>query len=187
MSLSDQRLTSNRASRLRGRLFACSVLLLALPLLAACESGGFRPLYATGPSGVNVNQKLARVDVVTIPSRVGQRIRNDLIFENNGGALPEPPAYRFDVAIRESLLSTLVRQDGESASQIYSLDAKFKLIRLADKKVILEGVSYGRAGFDRFGSIYSNVRAREDAENRAAKTVATDLKGRLAAFLSTES
>jgi len=187
MWLSDARSSSITATRVQRRCAAVCVLLLAVPLLAACETGGFRPLYATGPSGVNVNQKLARVDVATIPSRVGQRIRNELIFENNGGALPETPLYRFDIAIRESLLSTLVRQDGESASQIYSLDAKFKLIRIADKKVILEGVSYGRAGFDRFSSIYSNVRAREDAENRAAKTVATDIKGRLAAFLSTES
>jgi LPS-assembly lipoprotein len=164
----------------------CAIVTV-LPLLGACESGGFRPLYATGSSGAAVNQKLARVDVATIPSRVGQRIRNELIFENNGGALPEAPEYRLDVAIRESLLSTLVRSDGEASSQIYNLDARFKLIRLADKKVILEGASYGRAGFDRFSAIYSNVRAREDAENRAARTVSTDIKGRLAAFLASDS
>ena len=169
-----------------GRLAVLCLILVLSPVLGACESGGFRPLYATGPSGSAVNQKLARVDVATIPSRVGQRVRNDLIFENNGGALPEAPDYRLDIAIRESVLSTLVRSDGEASSQIYSLDAKFKLIRLADKKVILEGASYGRAGFDRFTSIYSNVRAKDDAENRAAKTVSTDIKGRLAAFLASE-
>jgi LPS-assembly lipoprotein len=80
-----------------------------------------------------------------------------------------------------------VRTDGEAASQIYSLDAQFKLIRIADKKIILEGISYGRAGFERFSQIYSNVRAREDAENRAARTVAADLRSRLAAFLATKT
>lgn len=168
-----------------GRLIALCALLAALPLLAACESG-FRPLYATGSNGSALNQKLARVDVASIPSRVGQRIRNELIFENNGGALPDAADYRLDVAIRESLISTLVRSDGEASSQIYNLDAKFKLYRLSDKRLILEGVSYGRAGFDRFAPIYANVRAREDAENRAAKTVSTDIKGRLAAFLANE-
>ena len=49
---------------------------------------------------------------------------------------------------------------------------------------MLEGTSHARAGFERFDSIYSNVRAREDAENRAARTIADDLKTRLAAYLS---
>jgi LPS-assembly lipoprotein len=80
-----------------------------------------------------------------------------------------------------------VRTDGEAASQIYNLDAKFRLIRVADKKQVLEGISYGRAGFERFSQIYSNVRAREDAENRAARTVASDMKSRLAAYLAAPS
>jgi LPS-assembly lipoprotein len=50
---------------------------------------------------------------------------------------------------------------------------------------MLEGSSYGRAAFDRVESIFANVRAKQDAEDRAATTVANDLKTRLAAFLST--
>jgi LPS-assembly lipoprotein len=50
---------------------------------------------------------------------------------------------------------------------------------------VLEGVSYSRAAFDRFNSIYSNVRARQEAETRAAKTVAEDLRTRISAFVST--
>jgi LPS-assembly lipoprotein len=38
--------------------------------------------------------------------------------------------------------------------------------------------------FQRFESVYSNVRARKEAEDRAATTIAEDLKSRLAAFLS---
>ena len=183
-SLTD-RARSNRAGR-RAVLGALLGVVLIAPMLGACETG-FRPLYATGPGGDSVNTRLNQIDIPTIPSRVGQRVRNDLIFENNGGALPSAPLYRLDIAIRESLASTLVRQDGEAASQIYNLDAKFKLIRLADKKVVLEGISYGRAGFERFTNIYSNVRAREDAENRAARTIASDMRSRLAAFLASPS
>jgi LPS-assembly lipoprotein len=159
-----------------------------VPVLAGCAGGsGFRPLYATGSDGESVNTKLNQIDIQTIPSRVGQRVRNELIFENNGGALPSAPIYRLEVVIRESLASTLVRTDGEAASQIYNLDAKFKLIRIADKKTVLEGTSYGRAGFQRFAQTYANVRAREDAENRAARTVASDMRSRLAAFIASPS
>ncbi len=186
MSLSDQRMPASQPLfRGLGRRAVLGAMLASFAL-AGCESGGFRPLYATGSNGESVNTRLAQINIATIPSRVGQRLRNDLIFENNGGALPTEPLYRLDVAIRESLVSTLVRSDGEAASQIYNLDAKFKLYRVSDKKMILEGTSYGRAGFERYTNIYSNVRAREDAENRAAKTIASDMRSRLAAFLSTQ-
>jgi LPS-assembly lipoprotein len=187
MSSSDMRSMSERPGR-RAIVGALTAVCLAVPVLAGCAGGsGFRPLYATGSDGESVNTKLNQIDIQTIPSRVGQRVRNELIFENNGGALPSAPIYRLEVVIRESLASTLVRTDGEAASQIYNLDAKFKLIRIADKKTVLEGTSYGRAGFQRFAQTYANVRAREDAENRAARTVASDMRSRLAAFIASPS
>jgi LPS-assembly lipoprotein len=157
-------------------------------LLGGCESGsGFRPLYAAGPTGTSLTlERMAQVEIATIPSRVGQRIRNELIFQATGGAgVTTNPVYRLDIAIRESVLSSMVSSTGDTAAQIYNLDAKFKLTRISDKKVVLEGTSYGRAAFERYTSIYSNVRAKDDAENRAARAVAEDLKGRLAGFLAT--
>ena len=173
---------------------ACALAVVAAPLLAGCSDGsGFRPLYATtsADGGPGVEQKLAQVDFINIPGRVGQRVRNELAFQGTGGGFVresgQPSAYRYEVALRESMMSTLVARTGDAAGQIYALDASFRLIRNSDKKVILEGTSFARAGFERYTTIYSNVRAREDAENRAASTIATDLKSRLAAFLSTQS
>lgn len=161
------------------------VLLLAVtPLLAACGSDGFRPLYSTTPNGVGLQERLAQLDVAPIPGRVGQRIRNDLIFQASGGGELAPPTHRLEVTINESVLTTLVKIDGDSLGQIYQVQANFKLVSLKDKKVVLTGTSHGRAGFERFQSIYSNVRARDDAENRAARTVAEDLKTRVAIYLS---
>ena len=86
--------------------------------------------------------------------------------------------------LAEQLTSTLVNSQGQAAGQIYSVVASFRLVDTTNKKVVFEGSSHARAGFERFESIYSNVRAREDAENRAARTIADDLKTRLAAYLS---
>jgi LPS-assembly lipoprotein len=157
-------------------------------IMAGCESGsGFRPLYAAGPTGTSLTlDRLSQVEISSIPSRIGQRIRNELIFQaTGGGGVTSNPAYRLDIAIRESVTSSMVSRTGDTAAQIYNLDANFKLIRLSDKKVVLDGTAYGRAAFERYTSIYANVRAKDDAENRAARTVATDLKGRLAGFLAT--
>lgn len=170
----------SRRSLVRG----LSLLLAAAPALSACGNGGIRPLYATTPSGASLQERLAQVDVAPIPGRVGQRIRNEVIFQGTGGGNPLPPTHRLEVTIRESVLSTLVRTDGESLSQIYAVQASFRVIKIADKKIVLQGTSNARAGFERFQSIYSNVRAREDAENRAAGTIAEDLKTRVAMYLS---
>lgn len=160
------------------------MLLLGLALSGCGSEAGFRPLYGTTASGVGLEEKMAQVQVAPIPSRVGQRIRNELIFQNTGGGAPPPPVYTLEITITESVTSTLVQTTGESLSQIYNLTATFKLISIKSKQVVMQGSSQGRAGFERFTSIYSNVRAREDAENRAAKTVAEELKGRIAARLS---
>lgn len=173
-----------RAMSRRSLVRGLSLLLAAAPALAACSSGGIRPLYSATPSGVGVQERLAQLEVAPIPGRVGQRIRNELIFDSSGGGDLAPPVYRLEVSINESVLTTLVKIDGESLGQIYTLQANFKLINIKDKRVLLTGTSHGRAGFERFESIYSNVRARDDAENRAARTVADDLKTRMAIYLS---
>ncbi len=162
------------------------VVLLGGALLAGCGDGGFRPMYgAAGVGGTSASEKLAQVDISTIPGRVGQQVRNEFIYQATGGGARPQPVYRLEVAIRERVTATLVDNVGDSRAQIYNLDASFKLVRIADSQVVMEGVSYSRAAFDRFTSIYSNVRAREEAETRAAKTIAEDLRTRISAYVAT--
>lgn len=169
----------------RSALRALLAVTVAAPALAACGAGGFRPMYGSSElGGSNLNEKLASLDIAPIPGRVGQRIRNELLFQTNGGTPPAAPKYRLEVVMRESVTATLVKTDGDALGSVYNLDANFRLIRASDKSVVLQGTSFGRAGFERFRSIFSNVRAREEAENRAAATVGQELKSRLAAFLS---
>ena len=159
----------------------------AMPLLVAgCGDSGFHPLFAS-PSivGSDVSAKLASMEVAPIPGRVGQRLRNELIFQATGkGTEAEHANYRLEIIITESISATLVQIDGNSSGSVYNLDAAFRLVRLNDKSVALQGKSFGRATFQRFDSVFSNVRARHEAEDRAANTIAEDLKSRIAAFLS---
>lgn len=160
-------------------------VLLAATLLAGCGDAGFRPMYGgTGIGGAAAEEKLAKVEMSTIPGRVGQRLRNEFIYQSTGGGARVEPAYRLEVAIRESVTSVLIQETGDARGQVYNLDASFKLVRIADSQVVMEGKSYSRAAFDRFSSVYSNVRAREEAENRAAKTIGEELRTRVSAYLS---
>lgn len=171
----------------RNLMQGLSLLLAAAPALSACGDAGFRPLYGPSGAGAQVSESMKQVDVAPIPGRVGQRIRNEIIFQNTGGGNALPPTHRLEVVLRENLVSTLVKPTGEAEGQIYSVEASFRLIdvRTRDKQnVVFQGTSHARAGFERFESVYSNVRGREDAENRVARTIADDLKTRVAIYLS---
>lgn len=184
LKTTDRRSPRKNAGQRGSTWIAILAAFIVGPLLTACGDGGFRPVHADLGGMTPASEKLAKLQIAPIPGRVGQQLRNELIFQANGGSKPLPPEYRLEIAVREGVTSTLVRQTGDARGQVYNLDAKFKLTRISDKKVVLAGSSYGRAGFERFDSIYSNVRARRNAEDRAAKTIAADMKARLAAFLA---
>lgn len=176
------------ASR-RSAVWVALVCAFVPMLVTGCGDTGFRPLYASSALvGSDVNEKLAKMEVAPIPGRVGQRLRNELIYQATGGGNAAiDPAYRLEIVVTESITATLVQIDGNSSGSVYNLNASFKLVRIADRSVALNGQSFGRASFQRFDAVFSNVRARREAEDRAANTVAEDLKSRLAAFLSSSA
>jgi LPS-assembly lipoprotein len=186
--LSDDSRTACGFTLRRQRLLCACLALAVSSVLSACGDSGFRPLYAQTASGDYVPERMKEVDFAPIPGRVGQRIRNGLIFEATGGGNPAPPQYRFEVVLQENLTATLVSVTGDNAGRpsgaVYSVQASFRLIDNKSKKVVFQGASHARAPFERFESIYSNVRAQKDAEDRVARTISEDLKTRLAAYLS---
>lgn len=164
----------------RRRMLAMTgAALLAGPLLSACQ-----PLYGRTQSGAQLKDVMAGLQITEIPGRVGQRVRNELIFTSTGGGRPADYLYRLDISVQEWVTDTLVERTGDVRGQLYNLNAQFNLVRLSDNQVVLRGKSTGRAAFDRFNPIFTNVRARIDAENRAARVVADGIRTRIAAFLS---
>ena len=170
--------------RSQQKSMALVVFCLLFSVLTACS---FRPLYGPTAREQNLSDILASIEISTIPGRVGQRLRNELIFRFTGGGYAGEPRYKLIISIRESVLSTLVQIDGDSRGQVYQLQANFSLFQTGGKEPILKGTSNGRAPFLDDPSVFSNIRARHDAENRAARTIAEDLSTRLSAFLSHNS
>jgi LPS-assembly lipoprotein len=165
----------------RSSVFGAALVSLALSL-AGC---GFQPLYGPTASGSSMPEVMRTVEVEAIPGRVGQKIRNELIFSNTGGGEALPSKYKLDITIRESVTQELVKITGEATGQVYQVDATFKLKSVSDGKVVLEGKALSRAAYDRYEQIFSNVRAQYDAQNRVARTIAESIKARVAAYLQT--
>jgi LPS-assembly lipoprotein len=153
-------------------------------LVSGC---GFQPLYGPTASGENLSDVMKTVDITTVPGRVGQRIRNELIFRTTGGGYAEQPKYRLDIAVRESIMRTLVNKEGDPQGEIYQLYSEYNLVLIADRKVVLEGHSNARAAFDKPESVFAGLRAKRDAEDRASRTISEAIRTRVAAFLSTNA
>jgi LPS-assembly lipoprotein len=151
--------------------------------LSAC---GFQPLYGgTTASGQKLAAVMSTVEVIPIPGRVGQKLRNELIFYNTGGGDAGAKRYKLEVAIKESVTSQLVQITGDATGQVYQIDATFKLIDSSNGQMVYQGKAISRAAYNRYQEIFSNVRARYDAENRAARTVAESIRTQVAARLAT--
>jgi len=176
----------------RGSRFYRAIIFAGFGAILSLGSGGcaFQPLYGPTASGANMADVLKSVQITPIPGRVGQRLRNELIYNTTGGGEAEKPVYRLDIAIRESVSNTLVTQAGAPSGQYYELSAEFRLVRIKDNETLFKGTSASSATYDLSGnvglsgSVYGDIRAPIDAQNRAARTLGDTLKTRLAAFLS---
>jgi LPS-assembly lipoprotein len=159
---------------------------LFVGLTALALSGcGFQPLYGgTTAGGQRLSEVMAGIEIVPIPGRVGQKLRNELIFADTGGGSGAPSRYKLEIAIKESVTDQLVEITGDATGQVYQLDATFKLLDPTNGTVLMQGKAISRAPYNRFQEIFANVRARYDAENRAARTMSESIKTQLAAYLS---
>lgn len=163
-------------------LFAVICAGLAAFALSGC---GFQPLYGgTTAGGQKLATVMAGIDVVPIPGRVGQKLRNELIFDTTGGGNAGTTRYRLEIAVKESVTDQLVEITGDATGQVYQLTATFKLVNSSSGKVIYQGQAIARAPYNRFQEIFANVRARYDAENRAARTVSESIRTQVAAHLA---
>jgi len=160
-------------------------------LLAAAAGGCFQPLYGdrslTG--GPSVRDAMRDVEVAAIDGRIGQEVRNDLIFELTGGeGNPVGAPYRVTMTVSSSTFYPVIDLSaGRPSAETVSLDVLYRVEDVANKKTVLNERALARVTIDRSQQRFARVRAIRDAENRAAKVAAEQMRSRIAAFLLTRS
>ncbi len=169
-------------------------LLLALTL-AGLTAGCFQPLYgdkAVGGSGIV--EKLSAVEVAPIDSpngtrlaRVGVEVRNGLIYELTGGGTAAPTNYRLDIKLASTNLQVIVDiNTARPEIQNYGIDAIYTLVDVTTGKPVIKGATFSRVSYDIPGQQqrFAGDRALRDAENRAAKVIAENIRSRLASYFT---
>jgi LPS-assembly lipoprotein len=171
---------------------------LAVVAAAAMTAGCFQPIYgenaAFGPGAVNSSVRVAfatvEVDQIAAPNgtpeaRIAVELRNDVIWELTGGAGAGTPAYR--LAMRMSLRKTAIIVDiqtGRTEAEIVGLDVSYTLTEIGTKKVVVNSQTFSRVSSDVPGlqQRFAHQRAQRDAEDRAVKVVAEQIRSRLASY-----
>jgi LPS-assembly lipoprotein len=167
--------------------------LAAASLLAAALGGCmFQPMYAQTPlfgSGPSLRDALRDVDVASINGRIGNELRNDLIYELTGGEGNQADApFRLTLVANVSSFSPVIdTESGRPVSEMVSFDVTYKLHDVVRDRIVLTEQALARVSIDRSQQRFANVRAIRDAENRAAKVVAEQIRSRLASFFLTRT
>lgn len=180
MSLPDPSSLAVRPVRLVARLAVVCALSGAL-------AGCFQPMYAQNSTvgGPALLDRFKDVEIVQIQGRLGNEVRNDLIFALTGGeGNPKGAPLQMIISVDTSTSTALVNSaSGLPENQIVRVSANWRLIKAGDekKKPVAEGLASGTATIDTSDQRFANYSAGIDAEKRAARSVADQIKAQLAA------
>jgi LPS-assembly lipoprotein len=165
----------------RGRaLPRFSALLMGLAL-----SGCIQPLYGPLSAGGDVAGDLQAIAVDPIPNRLGHYLGSELIFGFNGTGSQVPPKYRLVVTVRENVQTPLIDTvSGYPSAANVVVNADYQLMPVAGGEPIVKGQATVLASYDRTSQRFSNLRAARDAEIRDAKTLADQIRTRIAAAIA---
>jgi len=164
-----------------------SSALLGSLLIAGLTLGGcnVRPMYGTLPGGGTAMDELRAIDIEAADDRVEQVVRNELIFAFTGGGEAAAPRYRLRLFLTKLEADLGVEKFSDvPAAYLMRLSANFVLLDAASGKTLLTGKSFANASYDFSTQRFANVRAERDAEDRAARVIADDIRTRIASYFA---
>ena len=179
-------------ARMGGRKVIRAAAALAI---AALAGGCFQPLYgerSTVDGAPVLRDQLSSVDVLQIEApkgtdeaRIAVEIRNALLFDFTGGGASASPTHRLKIAMSSTRTSVIVDIDASRPEiENYGINASYSLTEIATNKVVVTGQTFARVSYDIPGQQqrFARQRGLRDAENRAAKVVASNILSRLASY-----
>ena len=171
---------SSDHGRLGGRRRAAGRL-LALAATAALAACTVQPVYAPGPSGASAPALLAHIAIDPVADRVGQMVRDKLIFALTGGGRGADPLYKMHLTTTVSETALGLNRIDTAPTYAVTVAVTYEVSKIGSDEILVRSTSRGTASYDRVNQAFANVRARKDAEDRAAAVAADDIRLRLAA------
>jgi LPS-assembly lipoprotein len=175
----------------RNRIDGTCCRFAAIGALSIALAGCFQPMYGELPigGGPSLRDALRDVEIAEIEGRVGQEIRNDIIFELTGGdGNPAGAPFKLTMTISTRAYTPIVDPTtGISQVDTVALTVSYRLVDVATNKLVLTDSALARVSVDRSMQRFARLRGVRDAENRAAKAVAQQIRSRLATYFLTRT
>ena len=174
--------------------FALFARAIAAVSAAVMLAGCFQPLYGEHSvgGGPGIRQRLAGVDVIPISApngtpeaRIAVELRNALLFDLQGGGGSSGATHQLRIQMastRQQVIVDIVT--ARPGVEQYGINASYTLTEIATNKPVLTGQTFARVSYDIPGQQqrFARVRGLRDAENRAAKVIAENIRSRLASY-----
>lgn len=148
---------------------------MAIPL-GAC---GFRPLLAPN-EGKSVRSQLAAVRVAGLNNRIGQHLRIALEDNLDPISSQQPILYNLRVKLQRTNKALAIQLDNTITRYNLTLSASFQLRPTGDQEVLYQSSVQRVASYNVRRAPFATLTARNDAERRAAKEIADDIRTLLA-------
>ncbi len=163
---------------------------LALGLAAALMlSGcGFRPLYGTAsiPEGAEAAFgaiQIAAVAPTNDSDRIGYLVSDALDRALHTPGHNETARYELKVALADERRGLSIQDDSSTTRYNYRLTADWTLVPVGSNAALASGRAETTASYNVVDSQYATQIARKDAEDRAAREIAEQIKLRVAVAL----
>lgn len=167
---------------------------IAALMMAGLVGACFQPLYGerTAGGGPAIRDALAAVDVAQIDapkgtplSRIAVETRNELVFDLTGGSGQASPTHRLTIRLVPTK-NTIILDPITLRTEFdyFGLDANYTMIELASGRTVVTGQATTRVTYNVPGQAqrFARERGLRDAETRAAKVIAEQIRSRLASY-----
>jgi LPS-assembly lipoprotein len=163
---------------------AALVLVAALGL-SAC---GFRPLYGTAsiPEGAEsafASIRIAPVAPTNDSDRIGYLVSDALDRALHTPGHNEEQRFELKLALADERRGLSIQDDSSTTRYNYRLIADWTLVPVGSSAALATGRAETTASYNVVDSQYATQIARKDAEDRAAREIAEQVKLRLAVAL----
>lgn len=187
-------LSSVRASRGPVGSAGMTARIVAIIGVAGLTAGCFQPMYGsyavTGSPSIVPKMKAVEVLPIDAPngtrlSRVGGVVRDDLIFALAGGEAAPSSTYRLNVKLTSNQTQVIIDiNTARPDINYYGIDATYTLLEIATGKMVVQGQTFSRVSYNipNEQQRFVGERGLRDAEDRAAKVIAENIRNRLASY-----
>ena len=164
-------------------MMSTGIALAAATSLGAC---GFRPMLANA-DGESVRRQLAAVRISGLGDRLGQQLRTALEDNLDPTSNGEAALYDLEIRLTNTNSALAIQLDNTITRYNLALTAGFELRRREDRELLYYSSVRRVASYNVRRAPFATLTAKTDAERRAAKEIADDIRTLLALHFQREA